>query len=189
MLETVRFETNVPQELVFAYDEGRKVEGRYGDQFFCTLEDGRACYLDPPVYDKIRQLGVRRGDAVQVTKREVRRGNRRSIDWAVELVEEDPERKESAREHAPSTAAKPTDEAARQGPNGQPHSTTPGNGVENNQPRITRLEDALRTVVKAVHGTRQFAKEIGFEMPVFSAEDIRTMANTLMIEGRNGGAR
>ena len=54
----------------------------------------------------------------------------------------------------------------------------------------TKLEDALKTVVAACHAAREYAKQIGYEgMPPFTSEDIRTMANTLMIQNGNGGLR
>jgi hypothetical protein len=55
----------------------------------------------------------------------------------------------------------------------------------------TKLEDALKTVVSAIFAAQEYAKQIGYTaMPQFSAEDIRTMANTLIIDGqRNGAAR
>ena len=54
----------------------------------------------------------------------------------------------------------------------------------------TKLEDALKTVVAACHAAREYAKQIGYEgMPPFTSEDIRTMANTLMIQNGNGGPR
>jgi hypothetical protein len=54
---------------------------------------------------------------------------------------------------------------------------------------VTKLEDALKTVVAAVYAAQQYAREIGFNaMPPFTSEDIRTMANTIMIEGRNRNA-
>jgi hypothetical protein len=54
----------------------------------------------------------------------------------------------------------------------------------------TKLEDALKTVVAACHAAREYAKQISYEgMPPFTSEDIRTMANTLMIQNGNGGAR
>jgi hypothetical protein len=50
----------------------------------------------------------------------------------------------------------------------------------------TKLEDALKTVVHAVHNANEYAKSIGYAMPQFTSEDIRTMANTLVMDGRRG---
>ena len=51
----------------------------------------------------------------------------------------------------------------------------------------SKLEDALKTVVAACHATREYAKQIGYEMPVFNGDEIVRMVNTLMIQ--NGGAK
>jgi hypothetical protein len=48
----------------------------------------------------------------------------------------------------------------------------------------TQLEDALFTAVAACHAAQEFAREIGFTaMPAFTGEDLRCMANTLLING------
>jgi len=68
-----------------------------------------------------------------------------------------------------------------EGGNGKPHDT-----VTDRRPK-TKLQDALMTVVAAVHATNEYAKTIGYAMPQFTSEDLRTMANTLMIGAKNGG--
>jgi len=65
--------------------------------------------------------------------------------------------------------------------NGKPHLV----GTDD-RPK-TKLEDALKTVVAAVHATNEYAKSIGYAMPQFTSEDLRTMANTIMISAKNGG--
>jgi len=46
------------------------------------------------------------------------------------------------------------------------------------------LEAALKTAVAAAHAAAEYAKSIGYAaMPQFSSEDLRTMANTIMIQG------
>jgi hypothetical protein len=47
----------------------------------------------------------------------------------------------------------------------------------------TRLEDALILAVTAAHKATLHAKQIGFQMPAFSGEDLRCMANTVVIQG------
>ena len=85
----------------------------------------------------------------------------------------------------------------------QPRTTNNGNGSKPNggngnghaasapepegQRSRTRLEDALKTVIAAVHATHEYAKTIGYAMPQFTSEDLRTMANTLIIDGQKGG--
>jgi hypothetical protein len=84
----------------------------------------------------------------------------------------------------------------------QPRTTNNGNGSKRNgsngnghtvpepEPERrsrTRLEDALKTVIAAVHATQEYAKTLGYAMPQFTSEDLRTMANTLIIDGQKGG--
>ena len=94
MRQTLRFETNIPQAVALAFDDGIAVEGRYGDQVMYTLEDERVMYVPPIVQEQIKRLKIQRGDPFQVVKREKKIGNRRSIEWAVERLE--------TREPAPS---------------------------------------------------------------------------------------
>jgi hypothetical protein len=72
------------------------------------------------------------------------------------------------------------------GSNGNNGDGTPHLVVTDARPR-TKLEDALKTVVAAVHSTNEYAKSIGYAMPQFTSEDLRTMANTLIIGAKNGG--
>jgi hypothetical protein len=54
-------------------------------------------------------------------------------------------------------------------------------------PRATKLEDALKTAVAAAFAATEYAKSIGYaSMPMFTSEDLRTMANTLIIDGQKG---
>ncbi len=54
----------------------------------------------------------------------------------------------------------------------------------------TRLAAGLIIAVEACHAAQQHAREIGYAaMPQFTSEDVRTMANTLMIQAANGGGR
>ena len=188
MAELLRFETNKPEVVTMAFDDGKPVEGRYGDQFFYTWQDGQGSYLDPPVRAKIQKLGAKRGDAILLMKQEVRQGNRRSIDWVVDWAPEESSRPEDdfdthVRESAQERPTPP--QPAKSNGAGAPVART---ATSQHTPSKTKLEDALKTVVEAVYAARQHAERIGFkEMPLFTAEDLRTMANTIMIQ--NGGGR
>lgn len=80
----IRFETNVPVVAALKFTEGLKVEGLYGDQIMYTTTDERKMYLAPTVAEKIKELGIQRGESIRITKRETRNGTRRSIEWLVE---------------------------------------------------------------------------------------------------------
>ena len=46
--------------------EGKTVEGRFGDQEYYTLNDGRCMYVDMEVAAKINLLGLRPGQSIMV---------------------------------------------------------------------------------------------------------------------------
>jgi hypothetical protein len=49
----------------------------------------------------------------------------------------------------------------------------------------TRLENALKVAVAAAYAASEYAKTIGYAaMPQFTSEDLRTMANTLIIDAQ-----
>jgi hypothetical protein len=59
----LRFNTNAPVEVALRWDDGKRVEGRYGEQVMYTLEDDRVMYVPPVVAQQIRELGIRAREA------------------------------------------------------------------------------------------------------------------------------
>jgi len=203
MRDVLRLEPNVPAVVALCFDDGKDVQGRYGDQVLYTVQtaDGeRVMYVPPIVRTKIQQAGLTAGEWFRIGKFEVRKG---TIEWRIQRL--DPE------EQAP-TLGKPApapQESAHRSAQAQP--TTPAAAPANGKPAAappalpaaaapaphpalaprpqTKLEDALKTVVAACHAATLYAKEIGFAIPNFTSEDISKMAMTLTIEARNGGAR
>jgi len=98
--------------------------------------------------------------------------------WAGKLKVEQPQ--------PPNATQPPNGDGANNSSNGNNGHGDPRVVVSDSRPK-TRLEDALKTVVAAVHATNEYAKTIGYAMPQFTSEDLRTMANTLMIAAKNGG--
>lgn len=88
MSSYIRFETNVPVVAALKFAEGLKVEGKYGDQIMYTTVDDQKMYLDPTVAENIKELGIQRGERIRITKKEVRNGTRRAIEWQVERADE-----------------------------------------------------------------------------------------------------
>jgi hypothetical protein len=84
----LRFQTNVPEELRLQSLEGRTVESQFGGvQHMFSAAEG-AFYVSDTVgrilAEQFRKLGVRAGEPVEITKREVANGNgRKSIQWQV----------------------------------------------------------------------------------------------------------
>lgn len=194
---TIRFQTNVPEVVALAFSDGLDVEGRYGDQVLYTLADDRKMYVPPIVRSKILELGIDKQEQFTICKREIVDGRRRRIEWQVGKGADIGAENGSA----PAKAAKPTEAPVQsKGSEPQTQSTPPprppvngsaaATGAAGDAPRPkTKLEDALKTVIYSISSAQAFAKEIGFQIPPFTSEDISKMAMTLTIEGRNGGQR
>jgi type I restriction-modification system DNA methylase subunit len=54
------FQTNVPESMALAFNDGITVEGRYGDQVMYTLEDERVMYVPPIVQEQIKIFSASR---------------------------------------------------------------------------------------------------------------------------------
>src|SRR4051812_17668980 len=99
----LRFNTNAPVEVALRRDDGKRVEGRYGEQVMYTLDDDRVMYVPPIVAQRIRELGIRAREAFEICKAELREDNRRWIEWRVKRIEEPRQPGESP--NAPEAAA------------------------------------------------------------------------------------
>jgi len=84
----LRFNTNTPVAVALRWDDGRSVEGRYGEQIMYTLDDDRVMYVPPVVGQRIRELGIRAREIFEICKAELREDNRRWIEWRVTRLEE-----------------------------------------------------------------------------------------------------
>src|SRR5208283_6101270 len=90
MSEILRFNVNVPAEVALRYGEGKPVQGRYGEQVMYTLVDDRIMYVPVCVAARIAELEIRPGQPFEISKAEVRDGNRKWIEWFVRRLEESP---------------------------------------------------------------------------------------------------
>src|ERR1043166_675165 len=86
-MEIVRFEMNVPQELVLKLPEGVMKQGRFGYQVMYTLADDRLMYVPRFVASRISALEIQPGEPFTICKREIKNGQRKSIEWRVTRVE------------------------------------------------------------------------------------------------------
>jgi len=102
----LRFNTNTPVELSLRFDEGKRVEGRYGEQFMFTLEGDRVMYVPPVVANQIRQLGIKAREAFEICKAELRDDNKRWIEWRVRRIEE-PRQPAGSEKHSGSRGSSP----------------------------------------------------------------------------------
>jgi hypothetical protein len=196
--EKVRFQTNIWESpLALKYPEGKEVDSQFdpsGRQFMYSLTDGRIMFLSPRDADVLNSLCLQAEEEFEAARVEVQEGRRKFTKFEARRINPPakpganlPDRPQvlAGAEHSPSGNAYPDHSTPKPNGNGN------GNGHHGAAPAPerpkTKLEDALKTVVDAIHQATAYAKEIGYQMPPFSSEDIRTMANTLMIQ--NGGAR
>ena len=80
----VRFAANIPVEVALQRVDGIRVEGRYGDRMKYTLTDERTMYVAPIVAARIRELEIQPGELFRVCKHQEKKGNRKTVHWAVE---------------------------------------------------------------------------------------------------------
>ena len=117
MSQILRFNLNSPEGIALRSEEGRRVQGRYGEQAMYTLADGRVMYVPLYVEQRITDLAIAAGEPFEICKAEVREENQRWIEWRVRRVE--PQQPvESA--NFPAAAAN-------------------GSGISQNQPHLARL--------------------------------------------------
>jgi hypothetical protein len=82
-MEKVQFDDNVIVELALKFPDGKQVEGRFGDQMYYSLVDGRSMYLDMDVASKINLLELRPREPVCICRRVLRRNGKRHVEWDV----------------------------------------------------------------------------------------------------------
>src|ERR1022692_1090821 len=99
----LRFNTNSPVEVALRWDDGKRVEGRYGEQVMYSLEGDRVMYVPPVVAQQIRELGIRARETFEICKAELREENKRWIEWRVRRIEEP--RHPAQSPNVPDTAA------------------------------------------------------------------------------------
>jgi hypothetical protein len=106
-MNILRFEMNVPTEVILQSSDGVAIEGRYGTRVMFTLADGRVMYVPPIVATKIEAEGIVPGELFRLRKAAVRSDRKRSIEWLVERVDPSQTRE---------PAAEPTETAAPETP-------------------------------------------------------------------------
>jgi hypothetical protein len=84
----LRFNTNAPVEIAAQWNDGKRVDGRYGEQVMFTLDDNRVMYVPPVVAKQIRDLGIRAREIFEICKAELCEENKRWIEWHVKKFEQ-----------------------------------------------------------------------------------------------------
>lgn len=96
--QMVRFTPNVPVEIALQCADGVRIEGRYGDLVKYALTDHRTMCVDPYVAERIKALEIQPGELFLVCKRQAKKGNRKTVHWAVERFGEESQLERDLRE-------------------------------------------------------------------------------------------
>jgi hypothetical protein len=198
---------NVPTEVALQSGDGVSVEGRYGIRIMFALTDGRVMYVPPIVASKIHEAGIAPGECFHLCKASVKTGQRRSVEWLVDRVEQNPPPDaEYMTTGAPETSLEhdlrlsiEMAAAKKAGIEPMPASSieempafaSPGNGHASNgnglklvpngtSAPVTKLEHALKTAISAAFNAEKFGSELGYVVR-FDADAIKSMAITVLI--------
>ena len=186
----LRFNTNSPVEVALRWDEGKRVEGRYGEQILYSLEGDRVMYVPPVVAKQIHELGIRAREIFEICKAELREENKRWIEWRVRRIEEP--RHPAQSPNSPETAASiPSDQAQNQR-NGNTHQAprpldlhaspdgtllpVPVTGAG-----ITAMELAMSGAAEIAQRVESRARIRNYSLQ-FTSEDIRAIGLTMFIQ-------
>ena len=186
----LRFNTNTPVAVALRWDDGRRVEGKYGEQVMYTLDDDRVMYVPPVVARQIRELGIRAREAFEICKAEMREEDRRWIEWRVRRTEEPRHPVESP--NAPEAAASVPSSNAQNHRNGSTHQPSrpldlqaAPDGILLPVPvtgaGITAMELALSGAAEIAQHVESRARLRNYSLQ-FTSEDIRAIGLTMFIQ-------
>jgi len=181
-MEVLRFQTNVPEEVALKFGDGKGVAGKYGDQVLFTLTDGRLMYLPPAVAERIRELGIVRGEVFQVVKREVAKDGKRFLEWEVTRLTRPADEPESVTAPVRQPAAQlPASNGTKLAViNGNAQGKAEEAALSSKMASATQLTDALKTAVAAAAAAEEFGKSIDYSVR-FDGGHIYAMACTVLI--------
>lgn len=185
MADILRFEPNVPEDLVLKFDKGKEVQGQHGADILFTLTDGRIVFVPIETAEEMERLRIRKGLPFRITKRTVR--GSKAFDWKVERLD--------ALENQLRDSI--DDVKSGQRPGSSPAATSPiasvtpiTKGASNspqNTPATTMtiasqvLAGALIAAIDAAAYAERYAESKSMEM-AFGEESIRALACTLYIQ-------
>jgi len=188
----LRFNTNTPVELALRWDDGKRVEGRYGEQIMYTLEGDRVMYVPPVVAKQIRELGIRAREVFEICKAELKDDNKRWIEWRVRRIEEP--RHPASSGNAPEAAASDLSSNTQNHRNGSTdhasakpplefQATADGTllPVPVSGAGITCMELAMNGAAEIAQRVESRARMRNYSLQ-FSSEDIRAIGLTMFIQ-------
>ena len=184
MSDKVQFQTNVPIEVALKYNDGKEVNGQYGDQVLYTLTDGRVMYVPPIVKRRIDELGIGRGEMFTLTKAEKKNGTRRMIEWLVAAGERGERDRQTSDQEVNGRQRR--NGAAGAAVSGNGHVRRPSASSDAKGFLVTGqgqfLLQALAAAVDAAATTERYATACGVELQ-FTSEDVREIGLRLYTAG------
>jgi len=188
----LRFNVNAPVEIALHWDDGKRVEGRYGEQIMYTLEGDRVMYVPPIVAKQIHELGIRARETFEICKAELRDENKRWIEWRVKRLDQPRHPVESP--NAPEAAASALSNDAQNHRNGSTNGTAARQPLEFqasadgtllpvpvNGAGITCMELAMNGAAEIAQRVESRARLRNYSLQ-FSSEDIRAIGLTMFIQ-------
>lgn len=170
----MRFATNVPVNVALKFDEGKPVEGQYGDQVLYTLCDDRRMYVSPIVAKKITELGIRAREEFVICKSEKRLGNRKGLEWQVYRPTNPPVSIPAA------SAPHPLPPQSMPGPIAvAKESEQSGNAAADLMP--AKMRSCLIEAIEAVIGAEAYALSRGSKLQ-FTSEDICSLGISIYMQ-------
>jgi hypothetical protein len=186
----LRFNANAPVAVALRYDDGKRVEGRYGEQVMYALEGDRVMYVPPVVAQQIRELGIRAREIFEICKAELCEENRRRIEWRVKKIEQP--RHPASSPNAPDAAAASPSSEAQSHRNGNTdqcprpldlHASADGTllPVPVTGAGITAMELAMSGAAEVAQRVESRARMRNYSLQ-FTSEDIRAIGLTMFIQ-------
>jgi hypothetical protein len=185
----LRFNPNQPVAVALRWGDGKRVEGRYGEQIMYALDDDRVMYVPPAVASQIRELGIRAREAFEICKAELHEENRRWIEWRVRRLEQPQHPLLSP--NVPDAAATALSSAQNQR-NLNTHQTSPKLVFEARSDGtllpvpvtgvgITAMEVAMNGAAEIAQRVESRARMCNYSLQ-FTSEDIRAIGLTMFIQ-------
>lgn len=195
-METIKFETNMPQVLALAFTEGKAVESQFtGPQVMFSTVDGRRMYLAPFVAEKIKAAGIVARTPFEICRKQVGR----SIEWQVRTHNAGAVSEATPAPVQQSPKQTALQGSALQGYNGNAHQAMMATALDATytamaQPdtrtfsaRAKRMMAAMIDAVDVVIETEMYLERRGVESQA-EFESIRAIAATFFIQESKGGA-
>lgn len=192
-MDTIKFETNVPQIIALAFSEGKPVKSDFtGDQLMFSTVDGRRFYTPPIVGEKLREQGVVARQQIELCKKQVGR----SIEWQVRthnaagaVSETAPVQGQStSKQLQPQGTSYIEQQRAAIAPRVAAFAAAQAAPAERPiSPRAKRMMAAMVDAIDVVLETEKNLEILGRECDV-EFESIRAIAATFFIQESKGGA-